>query len=224
MSTQNPQLEPTPPPPHNATVQPGAPDFVETPDAEHHPSEPDHDRLPVWLYLVCGFALFMAGSSFTGLGGPGLYDEGPGAPIVASGGETAVAAPLSPMDMGKQVYSGNCANCHQASGAGQPGSYPPLGGSPYVIGDKTTLAGIMLHGLQGPVTVMGGDYGTQQMPGWGNVLNDDKLSAVMTYIRASWGNKADPVTAAEVTAARAKFASQTDAYTMPTLLKAAPEK
>lgn len=191
---------------------------------ETAPTPPfDDESLPVWLYIICGFALFLAGSSFTGFGG--LYDQGPGEPIVASSASNAAAAaPLNPMDMGHQVYSGNCANCHQASGEGQPGSYPPLGGSEFVVGDKTTLACIMLHGLQGPVTVKGGEYGTQQMPGWGTVLNDAKLAAVMTYIRASWGNKGDPVKPEEIAAARAKFADHTEAYTKDTLKQAASKK
>jgi mono/diheme cytochrome c family protein len=223
MSTQNPHLESPEPPKRNSTVQPDAPDFIERPDVAPDPAA-GREPLPPWIYLACGFALFLAGSSFVGLGRWGMYDSGPGAAIVPTSVADNVVKPLNPMDMGKAVYGGNCANCHQASGAGQPGSYPPLGGSEYVLGDKTTLACIMLHGLQGPVTVEGGDYGSQQMPGWGTVLNDEKLAAVMTYIRESWGNKGDPVTPDEVSAARAKFAAQTDAYTMPTLMKASPKK
>lgn len=226
MSTQNPQLESPPPPAQNATVQPGAPDFVETPDVSPIVPEAADEPLPVWLYLICGLALFLAGSSFVGFGEVGLYDQGPGAPIVAEGAGTAgPAAPLDPMAIGKAVYGGNCANCHQASGEGQPGSYPPLGGSEWVIGDKAALYAIMLHGLQGPLEVKGGEFGTQQMPGWGTTLNDEKIAAVMTYIRASWGNMADAVKADEVSAARAKFAAKGDnAYTEPELLKISPKK
>jgi mono/diheme cytochrome c family protein len=224
MSTQNPDVQSPAPPNKNATVQPDAPDFVETQDVAVTPSL-DHEPLPVWLYLVCGFALFMAGSSFTGFGEVGTYDQGPGAPIVASGaGNAAAAAPLDPMAIGKQVYGGNCANCHQASGEGQPGSYPPLAGSEWVLGDKSALYAIMLHGLQGPLTVKGGEFGSQQMPGWSTTLNDEKIADVMTYIRASWGNTADAVTPAEVTAARAKYAAKADAYTEPELMKMAPKK
>jgi mono/diheme cytochrome c family protein len=224
MSTQNPQMESPPPPAKNATVQPDAPDFVEIPDVPVAPAM-DKEPLPVWLYLVCGFALFLTGSSFTGFDEHDPYDEGPGAPIVASAEVSGPATgPVNPMEMGKAVYGGNCANCHQASGAGQPGSYPPLGGSEYVNGDLTTLSCIMLHGLQGPVTVEGGEFGSQQMPGWATVLNDEKLAAVMTYIRASWGNTSSPVKEEDVTAARAKFAGQTDAYTKDALMKASGGK
>ncbi len=213
--SHNPELQPPTPQPKNTAIQPEASDFAETPD---NPASPTgHEPFPMWLFIVCGVALFLAGSSFTGWH-PGLYDSGPGAAIVASTGpSTTVSAPLDPMALGKQVYGANCANCHQGSGAGQPGSYPPLGASEYVNGDVNELYAIMLHGLQGPLTVAGGSYGSQQMPGWSTALSDEKIAAVMTYIPASWGNKASAVKPADVTAARAKFASHADAYTAPEL-------
>jgi mono/diheme cytochrome c family protein len=214
-SSHNPELQPSTPPAKNEPIQPDAPDFVETPDIPEPSAE--HEPIPVWLFVICGVALFLAGSSFTGWH-PGLYDSGPGAPIVASSGTgPAVSAPLDPMQLGKQVYGANCANCHQGTGAGQPGSYPPLAGSEYVLGDTTALYAIMLHGLQGPLTVEGGSYGSQQMPGWGTALTDEKIAAVMTYIRGSWGNTATAVKAADVSTARGKFASHSDAYTAPEL-------
>ena len=153
-----------------------------------------------------------------------MYDSGPGAPLVASSSSSAATAPLSPLELGKQVYSGNCANCHQASGEGQPGQYPPLAGSEWVNGDKTSLYCIMLHGLQGPLTVKGGEYGSMQMPGWATVLNDEKIADVMTYIRQSWGNTGDAVKPDEVSAARAKLASHADAFTVPDLKTIGPLK
>ena len=216
--SQNPELKPPAPPAHNATVQPGAADFVETPESDPLPGA-EREPIPAWLYIVCGAALFLAGSSFTGFHA-GLYDSGPGAPIVASTGpSTVAAAPLDPMALGKQVYGGNCANCHQATGEGQPGSYPPLGGSEWVNGNVNELYAIMLHGLQGPLTVKGGAFGSQQMPGWSTTLNDEKIAAVMTYIRGSWGNTSPPVKTEDVSAARGKFASHADAYTQPELEK-----
>jgi mono/diheme cytochrome c family protein len=112
------------------------------------------------------------------------------------------------MDLGKQIYNGNCANCHQASGAGQPGAYPPMVGSEYVLGSQGMLAALLLDGIQGPLTVKNSPYGTNVMPAWAN-LSDEKLADVMTYIRKSWGNSADEVKPEEVTAIRTKEASRT---------------
>jgi mono/diheme cytochrome c family protein len=222
MSQHNPELTPPPKIDPNAPIQPDAPDFAEIPDVA--PVQEDREPIPVWLYLVCGFALFMAGSSFTGFNvfGMGLYDQGPGGPVVSNSKDTQVQVADDPISLGKKIYSGNCANCHQASGEGQPGSYPPMVDSEWVLGSKERLAAIMLHGISGPLTVKGATYGTQQMPGWGGVLTDEKIANVMTYLRASWGNKGDAVKPDEVAAARTKFASQSAAYCEADLLKIAP--
>jgi len=219
-SDENPAIQPQPPALPNEAIQPGAPDFVETPDVT--PTPPPHEPLPIWLFIICGFALFMTGSSFAGFGsfGRGLYDQGPGVPLATSKGQEA-AASTDPMVLGKKVYSNNCANCHQATGVGQPGSYPSLVNSEWVLGSKERLVAILLHGIQGPLNVSGATFGTQQMPGWA-VKTDDQLAQVMTYIRASWGNAGDAVKPEEVTAARTKFASQSAAYNEADLLKIAP--
>ena len=41
------------------------------------------------------------------------------------------------------------------------------------------------------------------MPPFGQALDDADIAAVLSYIRASWGNDAAPVTALEVHRARA---------------------
>ena len=221
MSTHNPELPPPHHVPPNEAIQPNAPDFVETPDMT--PGLGEHEPLPVWLYFVCGVALFLAGSSFTGFStfGLGVMDQGPGSPTVstASAGPAAEETPLS---QGKKVYGSNCANCHQSTGEGQPGSYPPLGGSEWVIGNKERLAAILLHGVAGPITVRGASYGTQVMPAWASALTDEKIADVMTYMRATWGNTANAATPEEVGAARAKFASQSAPWSEAELTKMAP--
>ena len=221
-SYHNPHAESPPTPSGDDAIQPNAPDFVETPEVA--PLSPEREPLPPWLYLLCGFALFLAGSSFTGFGifGQGLLDQGPGGPVLANASQAAAEAPATPMDLGKKVYGGNCANCHQGTGEGQPGRYPPLPGSEYVLGSKERLAAILLKGLQGPVTVKGASFGTDVMPAQESLLTPEKIADLMTYLRGSWGNTAGPVTAAEVTAAKTKFASRTDAWTEADLLKIAP--
>ena len=220
---ENPDLLP-PETDHTDALKPGAPDFVETPDIEPL-SRDDREQLPVWLYLICGFALFMTGSSFTGLGifGQGLYDQGPGGPALATSSGTQAAEVTDPLVLGRKVYNNNCANCHHADGLGQPGTYPALVGSTFVVGSKERLAAILLQGLSGPLTVNGGSYGSAVMPAWNSVLTPDKIANVMTYIRASWGNKANAVTEDEVSKARAKFASHAAAFTQAELLKIAPD-
>jgi mono/diheme cytochrome c family protein len=223
MSHQNPGVE-SPRTPHpDEALQPTAPDFKETPQVP--PLSEDRKALPVWIFIVGGIILFLSGSSFTGfqIFGRGLLDQGPGGPVLATA-STKAAAPATPMDLGKKIYAGNCASCHQASGAGQPGTYPPLVGSEWVLGSKERLAAILLKGVQGPLTVKGATYSTAVMPAQEGTLTPEKLANLMTYLRGSkdWGNSADAVTADEVNAAKAKFASHSGAWTEPELLKIAP--
>jgi mono/diheme cytochrome c family protein len=223
MSKQNPHVESPPLPSGNDAIQPSSPDFIETPEVA--PLSTEREPLPMWLFLLCGLALFLTGSSFTGFGifGQGLLDQGPGGPVLAGASQSMSTAPASPLEIGKKLYGGNCANCHQASGVGQPGSYPALAGSEYVLGSKDRLTAIMLAGVSGPITVKGASFGTQAMPGWAGVFTDEKLAAIMTYLRASWGNTANAVSPDEVAAARTKFTSHlASPYCEADLLKIAP--
>jgi mono/diheme cytochrome c family protein len=222
MSQQNPQVESPPLPSADEAIQPNAPDFIETPEVA--PLSPEREPLPVWLYLLCGFALFLAGSSFTGfeIFGRDLLDQGPGGPVLAAGSQAVAEAPATPMDLGKKLYGNNCANCHQGSGEGAPGKYPPLVGSEYVLGSKERLAAIVLKGIEGPLNVKGVTFSTQVMPAQETILTPEKIANVITYIRGAWGNTAGAVDSGDVAAAKSKFASHSAAWTEADLLKIAP--
>ena len=90
---------------------------------------------------------------------------------------------------GKQVFTAQCAACHQATGKGLPGVFPPLDGSEWVHGDARTLANILLHGINGEIEVAGTTY-KGAMPAFPQ-LGDAELAAVATYIRSAWSNKAE---------------------------------
>lgn len=102
-------------------------------------------------------------------------------------------------DSGKQLYTTYCLSCHQVSGKGVPSLNPPLAGSSWVTGDKQRLIRVVLNGLEGED--IDGETYNNVMPGH-DFLTDQQLSEVLTYIRSSFGNKADAVTAAEVKAVR----------------------
>ena len=118
-------------------------------------------------------------------------------------GDSVVAHP------GQAVYEALCLNCHQPGGKGLPGVYPPLEGSEWVAGDKTALIKILLHGLAGPITVAGQDYGKAvpiPMPPMG--LDDQQTADVLSYIRSHFGQNAPAVTAEEVKAVRRAHAER----------------
>ncbi|OGB48649.1 MAG: cytochrome C oxidase Cbb3 [Burkholderiales bacterium RIFCSPLOWO2_12_FULL_65_40] len=93
---------------------------------------------------------------------------------------------------GKALFAAQCAACHQATGQGLPGVFPPLAGSEWVKGEPRVLANILLHGVTGPITVAGKSY-EGAMPAF-RQLGDAELAAVASYIRSAWGNQAAPLT------------------------------
>ena len=92
---------------------------------------------------------------------------------------------------GKQLFTANCVACHQATGKGLPGVFPPLDGSEWAIGDPRTVANILLHGVTGELEVEGVKY-SGAMPAFAT-LSDQELAAVITYVRGAWSNKADAI-------------------------------
>ena len=104
---------------------------------------------------------------------------------------------------GEQLFSANCSACHQATGEGVPGAFPPLKGNA-VVNDADPSAHIhaVLFGLE-DATVDGVKY-ESAMPEFGTTLSDDDIAAIIDYERSSWGNHGKPVTAQDVATERAK--------------------
>jgi mono/diheme cytochrome c family protein len=103
---------------------------------------------------------------------------------------------------GRALYTANCAACHQASGEGLRGAFPPLKGSGVVTKDDATKhIRVVLDGVQGGKA--GGVVYASAMPAFAAVLNDADIADIIDYERRSWGNHGKPVTAAQVAAERA---------------------
>lgn len=109
---------------------------------------------------------------------------------------------------GAALYTNNCQSCHQPTGAGLAGVFPPLAGSDWVVDDDATLTQIILHGLTGPITVLGTTY-NGAMPGFAGQLSDAEIAALASHIRSAWGNAAPSVETAAVAAARAASKDRT---------------
>lgn len=104
-----------------------------------------------------------------------------------AGGALLVDADTS---AGETVYNGNCASCHQQTGAGAPGAFPPVAGhAPELAlaeGGREYLANLLLYGLQGEIQVAGETY-NGAMPAWAQ-FSDDELASTLNYVLSSWGN------------------------------------
>ena len=116
----------------------------------------------------------------------------------------AEAVPEELMAKGKKVYETTCVLCHQNTGMGLPDSFPPLvAGSPFaadaaiidplkklgfyedgkvVLGKAETQVEVVLKGIPGT-----------RMFGFGHVLSNEDVAAVVTYIRNAWGNNSGDV-------------------------------
>lgn len=123
---------------------------------------------------------------------------------------------------GGQLYGLYCSACHGADGKGATGGqFPPLAGSPWPQGNPDRAIKIVLHGLHGPVDVNGKTYNLE-MPPQGAALPDDQIAAILTHVRASWGNKAPAVSTEQVKKVRAAFAKRNQHWTAEELLKVHP--
>lgn len=99
------------------------------------------------------------------------------------------------MEAGKASYM-LCAACHgmDAKGvqAGPSKMAPTLIDSKIALADPSVMALVIINGIQKEGT----EYMMAMAP-LGAALDDEKLAAVMTYVRGSFGNKGTPVTAAD---------------------------
>ncbi|HEY2433283.1 MAG TPA: PVC-type heme-binding CxxCH protein [Vicinamibacterales bacterium] len=136
--------------------------------------------------------------------------EWPGKPGVAA--VTPLTAPeQARFDAGKVVYGNLCTACHQPDGRGRDKLGAPLVGSAFALAaDPTIPARIVLNGKEGPIALM---------PPLGNVLSDDQIAAVLTYVRREWGHTASPVDAAVVAATRKATVDRARPWTNDELTK-----
>lgn len=107
---------------------------------------------------------------------------------------------------GSTVYQ-QCQGCHQPTGVGIPGTFPPLAARMNEIlaakGGREWLIHLVLSGMSGEITVKGQKY-NGAMPAYAQ-LKDAELAAVLNHITTNWGNtNPKAFTAAEVKAQRSK--------------------
>lgn len=157
---------------------------------EREQAEPSEKGQPIpRLFLIGAAALVLWGAGYIVLSGSfGRADLGDRRTLADLAGPAPGAATAA---NGKQLFTANCVACHQASGKGLPGVFPPLDGSEWVTGDERTVANILLHGVTGEITVMGNSF-KGAMPAFAQ-LSDAELAAVASYIRAEWSNKAGAI-------------------------------
>ncbi len=120
----------------------------------------------------------------------------------------------------------HCATCHLTTGQGNGTVYPTLVGSPWVTGSEDRLIKLALHGMWGKLTVRGKTYdparGVPPMTAFRDLLKDDDLAAVLTFVRNTWGNKASVIDAKTVAKVRAESAGRSVFWKPEELLEQHP--
>lgn len=92
-------------------------------------------------------------------------------------------------NIGKALYNSNCMSCHQTNGGGIKGAFPPLKNSPIVTGENLELiTDIIWNGFNARE-----QYAIMSAVGKNNNLNAAQMTAIINYIKTSWGNKAEAV-------------------------------
>ncbi len=155
------------------------------------------ERVPWFFLLTAAIAFFWGGWYLGHYGGEFSVASHRGmsgreAGIVQQNAQQNTKTIADPVAAGSALYARHCASCHQSSGKGVTGAFPPVVGSEWVTGAPETVVNILLHGLQGPVTVAGATY-NGAMPAWKEVLQDAEIAAIATYIRQWAPNRATPV-------------------------------
>jgi mono/diheme cytochrome c family protein len=100
------------------------------------------------------------------------------------------------LEQGATLYEKHCVDCNRADGNGAPPAYPRLAGNNSIAASAVNPIRMVLNGGYPPSTA--GNPRPYGMPPYGPILNDTEVAALVTYIRASWGNRGAPVGAGEV--------------------------
>jgi mono/diheme cytochrome c family protein len=174
---------------------------------------------PIFIvFLFCGFG-FWAGLYLTQNSGnfaPTAFDlNAPKASV--AGGPVAFEPDAA---KGEKLFIVNCAACHQATGLGVPGAFPPLAKSAWVTGPEERIIKAVLAGLAGEIEVNGVKY-NGNMPNIGAGLKDAQIAHIATYVRQAWGNVAEPVMDTKVAEVRKAIGNRAQ-YSPADLLKEHP--
>jgi nitrite reductase (NO-forming) len=116
--------------------------------------------------------------------------------VAAAAQKTGELTVEEQIQAGKELFMGTCSTCHKANGQGMAGVFPPIADSDYIKADPKSVPRVILHGLEGPVTVNGTEYNSIMPPM--NQLTDDEIANISTYVLNSWNNPGGKVTKAEV--------------------------
>ncbi len=139
------------------------------------------------LIIVLSGLMLIAGKTFGYFNVTGLAS---GSTVYTTGDQAEAKFPE-----GAKIYKEKCVACHQVTGMGVPGAFPPLKGSDYLKADKKRAVAQVLNGSTDPITVNGVKY-TIPMPH--QVDTHEEAVAVINYVLNAWGNNYGTISLDEV--------------------------
>ena len=180
--------------------------------------------VPIWLILLLGVLVYGGMIYLDGHGGwfnPEVFEP------FKSYADVTRSQPYDPersyYALGEATFKESCALCHQTTGLGKEGQFPPLAGSDWLLAPGPNRIGrIVLNGLTGPIRVEAANGVVSlnaSMAALGGTYNDEKIAAVLTYARQQWGNNAPKVTPEQIQKIRAAIARHPAPFTPDELLK-----
>ena len=194
-------------------------------------TEPTANLAPVPLWLIVFFgALFYGGQLYLDHAAGGfnaqVYEPYPTF-VTLKQAQPDLGGGAAFLAKGERIYNTWCVGCHMLNGGGNPsGHIPPLAESEWVLAKGPgRLIRIVSKGFTGAVNVKGQSYSGNNMLGIGDQFLGDEaqkaedIAAVLTYVRGSFGNKATPITPAQVNAVREKIKDRTAQWTEAELLQ-----
>lgn len=110
----------------------------------------------------------------------------------AAGKSLRVTTMRGPTGLGPQLYEKHCATCHGAAGQGVPGAYPALAGNA-TVNARLPNNMIQITTLGGFAPATPGNPRPFGMPPFQLQLNNQELAALLSFVRAAWGNTAPAV-------------------------------
>lgn len=161
-----------------------------SPQQRREHSDPHENNRPVPQFvLVLAGLLGIYGVGYILIANPNTpaaWGDGRTMVELSAGSATTPGNVTNVLD-GAALFTARCAACHQATGTGLAGVFPPLANSEWVKGADRTLVAIVLNGIEGELTVNGTKY-NGVMPSFKGMLNDAEIAAITSYIRGAWGN------------------------------------
>lgn len=137
------------------------------------------------------FILLFISAVMLALGFLNLGNQFHGAPVTISGITVPPLPELerSQIELGETIYAQNCASCHGANLEGQPDWKQAQPDGKLLPPPQDSSGHTWHHADELLISIIknGNDPTYSTMPPFGDILSDEEILAVLTFMKSSWG-------------------------------------